>query len=64
MTLPDWQKKDFYGLAENRNPQNWRSGNIPTWQKYDPSGLARTGPLRVGTPPDWLKMTLPDWQER
>ena len=37
------------------------------WQKQDPSGLAKLGPLRFGknrTPPDWQNMTLPDWQKQ
>ena len=26
---------------------------LPEWQKYVPSGLAKTGPFRIGTLPVW-----------
>ena len=41
-------------------------GTLPEWRKWDPSGLANSGPFRIGkirTFPDSAKIwTLPDWQ--
>ena len=49
----------YLSFDENRTPLDW--------QKQDPSGLAKLGPLRFGknrTPPDWQNMTFPDWQKQ
>ena len=65
----------FLSLAKIIALQIDKDGTPPVWQKWDPSGLAKMGPLRIGKnrdPSGLAKMgplrigkneTLPDWQK-